>query len=271
MKLIAIGDNVADCYLDQKKYYPGGNCVNVAVSAKKNGAEHVSYIGIFGSDDIAKHIEYALDQEGVDHLHCRYAKGISGLPQVSLTEEGERIFVGGPKNTVQHLFKIQLTIEELKFIEDFDLCHVSVYSSMESELEKLADLIEISYDFSNQLDLNYIRKVAPYISYAFFSASELSSVELEEFMDSLSEFNFKVVGVTRGGHPAMFIHNSKTYYQILRPISVIDTMGAGDSLIGGFLVSYLSNHTIEEAISIGTLSAEKTCQIDGGFGYPHSL
>ena len=32
MKLIAVGDNVTDCYLDEGIYYPGGNAVNVAAS-----------------------------------------------------------------------------------------------------------------------------------------------------------------------------------------------------------------------------------------------
>ena len=32
MKLIAVGDNVTDCYLDEGIYYPGGNAVkNIAV------------------------------------------------------------------------------------------------------------------------------------------------------------------------------------------------------------------------------------------------
>ena len=39
MKIIAVGDNVTDCYLDQGVYYPGGNAVNVAVHCKRNGVE----------------------------------------------------------------------------------------------------------------------------------------------------------------------------------------------------------------------------------------
>lgn len=35
MKLIAIGDNVTDCYIDEGVYFPGGNAVNVAVNCKK--------------------------------------------------------------------------------------------------------------------------------------------------------------------------------------------------------------------------------------------
>ena len=54
MRLIAVGDNVTDCYVDAGVYFPGGNAVNVAVNCKKNGAERVEYIGIFGDDENAQ-------------------------------------------------------------------------------------------------------------------------------------------------------------------------------------------------------------------------
>ena len=57
MKLIAIGDNVTDCYMDEGVYFPGGNAVNVAVNCKKNGAEKVNYIGVFGDDERADYIK----------------------------------------------------------------------------------------------------------------------------------------------------------------------------------------------------------------------
>ena len=53
MKLIAIGDNVCDCCLDECIFFPGGNCVNVAVHAKRNGAEKVNYTGVLGNDYMA--------------------------------------------------------------------------------------------------------------------------------------------------------------------------------------------------------------------------
>nr|WP_276282970.1 hypothetical protein [Virgibacillus indicus] len=35
MKLIAVGDNVVDSYLDKKTIYPGGNALNVSVLCKQ--------------------------------------------------------------------------------------------------------------------------------------------------------------------------------------------------------------------------------------------
>jgi fructoselysine 6-kinase len=271
MKLITIGDNVVDCYLDRNEYFPGGNCVNVAVNAKRNGASSVGYIGIFATDEPAKHIKAALQEEGVDFQYSRDAFGITGQPKVTLSDENDRVFVGGPKDTVQHRFKIQLIPEELNYIKQFDICHVSCYSSMESELAKLSKEIKVSYDFSNRKDLEYVSSVAPFVSYAFFSAAELSDAELNEFIESLASFKFEIIGLTRGGEPAVFVHNQEVYRQKLRSIEVVDTMGAGDSLIAGFLTEYANSNDIEKAIEKGTESAEKTCQEYGGFGYPAKM
>jgi len=268
MNLIAVGDNVVDCYLDQKTYYPGGNCVNVAVNAKRNGANNVAYIGIFGSDDKAEHIQYALKEEAIDYSFARKADGLSGQPQVSLTPNGDRVFVGGAKNTVQHKLKLQLIPEDLDYLAKFDVCHISCYSSMEGELAKVSNVIDISYDFSDRLELEYIEPIARHIKYAFFSAAELSNQELNLFVEQLKNFDIEVVVVTRGSLPALFIEKGEVYKQHLIPITVVDTMGAGDSLIGAFLVHYKNGVPIEEAIKRATKSAEITCGFYGGFGYP---
>jgi fructoselysine 6-kinase len=71
MKLIAVGDNVTDCYVDDNVYYPGGNAVNVVVNSKRDGAEKASYIGIFGNDENAKWIQECLVKEEIDMSRSR--------------------------------------------------------------------------------------------------------------------------------------------------------------------------------------------------------
>ena len=46
MKLVSIGDCVADGYLDEGVFYPGGQAVNVAANAMLDGAEKASFLGI---------------------------------------------------------------------------------------------------------------------------------------------------------------------------------------------------------------------------------
>ena len=136
-KMIAVGDNVVDCYLDDHVYYPGGNAVNVAVNCRRDGIEDVAYIGMFGNDGKAEHLKWALTQENVHFERSRTMYAPSGSPGVRLID-GDRKFVGGPRNTAQHVARIRLTPEDLDYIEQYGLCHTSCFSSIEYELPEMA-------------------------------------------------------------------------------------------------------------------------------------
>ena len=49
MKLVCVGDNVADFYPEEGILYPGGSTYNVAVLARRYGAR-TAYLGTFGND-----------------------------------------------------------------------------------------------------------------------------------------------------------------------------------------------------------------------------
>lgn len=271
LKIIAIGDNVVDCYLDQGKYYPGGNCVNVAVNCKRSGAEDVSYIGIFATDDKAAHLKSVLELEGIPYHRSRVAEGISGQPRVNLTEDGDRVFVGGPKNTVQHILKLKLTPEDYEYIKEFDVCHTSCYSSMEEELPGLAQYIKVSFDFSDKYNAAQLAKVCPYITHGFFSGAHLSDAELENLVEELGRYKLETIGITRGSKPALFLHQGERIYQEVYETEIVDTMGAGDSFIAGFLTAFYNQKDMMEALDFAAKRASITCGFYGGFGYPKDL
>lgn len=271
MKIISVGDNVCDCYLYQKKYYPGGNCVNVAVNSKRLGAEESAYIGIFGTDDKADHIKNVLNKEKVDFSLSRTLCGLSGQPGVKLDENGDRVFVSSGIDTVQTLVKLRLTENDLNYIEKFDVCHTSCYSWLEEELPKLKERTKISFDFSNHFDIEEINKVAPYLSFAFLSASDLTDEEIEKVLNVFSSYNVEVVGLTRGSKEAIFQINNVIYKKMPIETKVVDTMGAGDSFIAGFLYSYLNGNKVEECLNVAAESAKNTCKFNGGIGYPHDI
>ena len=102
MELLAIGDNVTDCYMDEGVYFPGGNAVNVAVNCKKNGAEKVNYIGVFGDDERADYIKQCLTEEGVTYDRSRKVYAHSAQPRVYL-KDGDRVFAAGVRDSCQHL------------------------------------------------------------------------------------------------------------------------------------------------------------------------
>ena len=185
-KMIAVGDNVVDCYLDDHVYYPGGNAVNVAVNCRRDGIEDVAYIGMFGNDGKAEHLKWALTQENVHFERSRTMYAPSGSPGVRLID-GDRKFVGGPRNTAQHVARIRLTPEDLDYIEQYGLCHTSCFSSIEYELPEMAKRCQVSFDFSERTDPDYLARVCPYVTYAFFSGSHMTAEEIGFAMERLFE------------------------------------------------------------------------------------
>src|SRR5437016_1231504 len=106
MKIIGVGDNVVDYYKDRGEIYPGGNALNVAVLAKRNGAEKGSYIGILGDDTAGDHVLKSLEAEKIDVSRIRRAYGPNWESVVTLNEDGDRVFVGSNKGGVQSLMKL---------------------------------------------------------------------------------------------------------------------------------------------------------------------
>lgn len=270
MKMIGVGDNVVDCYLDQGMYYPGGNAVNVAVNCRRNGVSTVAYMGVFGNDPEAEHIKRCLEAEGVDWSRSRKVYAASGHPAVSLSPDGDRVFVGGPKDTAQHIFRIRLTGPDLDYIGGFDLCHTSCYSGIEPELAALAARADLSFDFSTRSEDGYIDTVCPHTRFAFFSGAALTEDRLDSIIKRCHELGTEIVGVTLGSRGALFSRHGTRYFQPIKPAKlVVDTMGAGDSFIAGFLAHFYESDDMAGALDYAAERAAITCGFYGGFGYPH--
>ncbi|MCM3771256.1 PfkB family carbohydrate kinase [Priestia aryabhattai] len=267
MKLIGVGDNVVDYYKDQGKIYPGGNALNVAVFCNRLNHNQSSYMGIVGDDESAEHVVNTLQQEKIDIRRIRRAVGENGMAVVTLDEQGDRIFVGSNKGGIQSRLKLMLNELDFTYIRQHDLLHTSVFSHLEAELPLLCKIIDISFDFSTRYDEEYLQQVCPHISYAFFSGSSLLEEECMDLIKRVHLLGTSVVCVTRGEEGALLSVENQLFKQPIISTNVVDTLGAGDSFIAGFLSSYLPEKDIAKALHNGALVASQTCQDYGAFGY----
>ena len=58
-RIVAVGDNVVDCYHALDQMFPGGNCLNLSLFARRFGAT-TSYLGAIGQDAAGDAIQKAL-------------------------------------------------------------------------------------------------------------------------------------------------------------------------------------------------------------------
>lgn len=272
MKLLAIGDNVADCYLHERKYYPGGNAVNVAVNAKRFGFKETAYLGVFGSDEKGEHIKRSLRAEGVSFNRSRTLLGRSGSPLVTL-EKGDRIFVKSRRDTSQHLVRLNLITEDLDYITNFDIVHSSCYSHTEDLLPEIKKRVLVSFDFSNKRrDKEYLEKVCPHLDFAFFSGASLSLEEMNNLMETCHTLGCPLVVITQGVKGSYFSHLGQKHKQDICPVQATDSLGAGDAFIAGFLTEFLvGKSSFIQAAQKAAQAGALACTYAGGWGYPHEF
>lgn len=267
--LVGIGDNVVDHYLDQGVFYPGGNALNVAVLARRFGLAETAYIGIIGEDAEGAHVHASILAEGLSDAGLRVAKGETGKARVTL-RDGDRIFVGSNKGGLRKRLTLRLDEDDLARIARLGHVHSSCFSYLEHELPRIAATARaLSFDFSTGRDEGYLAAVCPHVTTAFLSGSDLDEDAARALIAQVHGFGTPQVCITQGERGALFSDGVQVVRQGIVPARVVDTMGAGDAFIAGWLSATIRGSDPLAALPFAAASAARACEWPGAFGYPH--
>ncbi|WP_323959617.1 sugar kinase [Arthrobacter sp. JZ12] len=283
MKALGFGDNIIDRYLDRGMVYPGGNCVNFAVFARKLGVD-AAYLGVFGSDEHARFLRDSIRAEGVD-LSCSVTKdGSSGISTIRIVD-GERVFGGWNGGGVTVSDPLELDEALLGYVAGFDLVHSSVYSRSERELPKVRRSGPlVSFDFSSEEEFrtaDYLAAVCPSVDLALISCSDLAAYDAEHLLSELVRQGAGLALGTCGDSGAIVFDGESYLHAPASPLepsqSPIDTMGCGDAFLTAFAVTLFGlgwsrtappqEASLREALRAGADFAAQQCLVEGAFGH----
>jgi fructoselysine 6-kinase len=272
--LVAVGLNVVNKYEQLGMMYPGGNEFNVAVYAVWLGARG-AFLGVFGSDEAGRYVAGVLDRLGVDFSHSRFREGENGYAMVRL-EEGERVFGEYNHGGVTGLYPIKLDEEDLSYIRGFDAASSSINAHLgPDQIRKIRGVgVPVSFDFSDLYSAKDLAVFAPLADYSFFSCSALDKGETEKLLRTAHSLSGSLCVATRGAKGATAFDGRDFYEQEAVPVAVVDTMGAGDAFIAGFLLRHIHEKntglgtavSIRRALSAAAENASKICKLEGAIG-----
>ncbi len=275
VKVLGFGDNVVDQYEHLKTMYPGGNCVNFCAYATMFGAEKSAYMGYFGKDNNAEYVIGVLNKIGIETVKCKQLEGENGWAKVTLVN-GDRTFLGCNDGGIRGENPYVLDRFDLEYMRQFDLVHTGNYCFTETELHKIHEAgVRLSFDFSDDSTDEYYRKIVPQIDYAFCSFDS-SEEEAEEHLKKIIAYGATLAIASRGERGCILYDGTAFYKQPAAHLDkVVDTMGAGDSLITSFLIGYTDrikkntqpSEAIRESLSEAAEFAAKICGMEGAFGY----
>ena len=279
MKLIGIGDNVVDRYINKKIMFPGGNAVNFAAFVRQCGEES-AYLGLIADEPEGWLIYESLEELGVDVSRSAPVRGLTTERCDVTLIDGDRTFVGCEYGEGEWK-PLRLTEAHLDYLRGFDVIHCACYADMADEIRKLDAIPAVkTFDFSSEEEYRtdeYLNKVCPHIDIALFSQEEMTDEEALALQKKAHDLGAELVLVTNGSKGQKLWDGSSIHEGEVKMVQAVDTMGAGDSFFTAFVVQLMREgyrrgnvppeECIRRAFSFAADFSAQTCLKDGAFGF----
>lgn len=251
----------------EESIHPGGKGINVSIVLNRLGVDSRA-LGFIGGFTGAA-IEDMLENTGIatDFIHCEGNTRIN----IKLKEQSETEING--KGVVINISEMDALLVKLKQLKQRDILVLagSIPAGMSADL--YADIIKtlpnrdikVIVDATGEL-LKRTLPLKPFlVKPNVQELSELFGMRISSREDiiagakKLISLGARNVIVSMGGEGALMITESgETLYCESPEGKVIDTVGAGDSLVAGFIAGYLQNGTYREALHTGVAAGSAT-------------
>ena len=241
--------------------YPGGKGINVSMVLKNLGYENTAlgFLSGFTGDKI----QALLKEKGVATDFIPVETGMSRINVKLRSNEETEINGQGPKIEEKHIQELYRKLDELK---DGDVLVLAgsipdvMPGSMYMDIMKhLSDRkLKIVVDATKDLLVNVLEYHPFLIKPNNHELGEIFNVTLEkkdevvEYAKRLQEKGARKVLVSMAGEGAVLVTENGEVYKADAPKGILkNSVGAGDSMVAGFLAGYLEKENYKDAFAMG--------------------
>ena len=269
-KLMNIDSILADEYFASL----GGDAANGAISFSRLGFD-VSLMCNIGDDSNGESIIKYLKDNNVETKYIHIDKSCNTASPIILVDEtGDRHIIRIPRNANHHF---DLSMIDIAALENFDHLHFASANVIPKiDGEPLAELfrkakeygLTISLDASYAKDNNSFNNIKDALNYcdifipSLQEASEYArSDDLERIIEFFSVYPLKVFGIKLGEKGALITDfKNRITIPSLYNGTPIDTTGAGDAFIAGFVSGWLMDYELEKCAYLASAQAASVLQ-----------
>lgn len=253
--------------------YYGGKGINVSTVLKNIGVESVALGFVAGFT--GKEIEEGVKNMGIATDFIKLPEGMSRINVKIKAEQETEINGQGPAISME---KVEKLFEKLDRLEKGD-CLVlagTIPASLPSDIyeqimDRLKDKeIRIVVDATKDLLLNVLKYHPFLIKPNNHELGEMFGVvlktdeEIVEYAKKLQERGARNVLISMAGDGAILLTETKEVYKMGVPKgTVVNSVGAGDSMVAGFVASYFKEHDYLKALKFGTATGSATAFSEG--------
>lgn len=248
--------------------YPGGKGINVSRILKTLGHDNVAtgFISGFTGDFIENSL-YNLD---VKSDFIKLDKGFTRINVKIKSDEETEVNGGGPHISDEKLEELFHKLSKLTQ-KDILVLAGSIPSTLKEDLyEKIMkhvgeNKVKVVVDATKNLLLNVLKYNPFLIKPNNHELEEIFNVKLSSVEDiciyakNLQQMGAKNVLVSMGKDGALLItENDEVYISNVPKGNVINSVGAGDSMVAGFISGYINTNSYKEALRLGAASGSAT-------------
>ncbi|WP_270942367.1 1-phosphofructokinase [Romboutsia lituseburensis] len=248
--------------------YPGGKGINVSLILKELGYKS-NALG-FISGFTGQYIESILNERGLNSDFIKLENGFTRINVKIKSSKETEINGQGPHISSGKLENLYEKIESLNE-DDILVLAGSIPSTLDEKLyENIMARIEskgikVVVDATKNLLLNVLKYKPFLIKPNNIELEEMFNVKLENtedivlYANKLKEMGARNVLVSMGKDGALLVtEDNKVLKSSVAKGEVKNSVGAGDSMVGGFIAGYLKNESYEEALKLGAASGSAT-------------
>ena len=254
-RFATLGDNCIDRYLHLQQAAVGGNAVNVAVQLARLG-EKCSYFGAVGRDEEAAWTRAALLDNGVSVSHLQELAAPTAYTDINVDADGER-FIAFEDFGATAIYAP--TPADVRVLAGMDHVHIGWFNGSAALRQALAGT---GVTFSQDVAVN---SDAVGLDIGFDSVGPSEPLARAALQGLLAK-GVRVAVVTCGAMGSMATVGGEVIAMGIRPLDhVVDTTGAGDTFIAGFLSAWRRGQSLPDCLAKGRNAAAETCGHIGGF------
>ena len=241
--------------------YAGGKGINVSIVLNNLGVESsvLGFIAGFTGDEIEKRVKEA----GCSSEFIRLDSGNSRINVKIKEDEESEINAGGPSISQEKLNKL---INKLHSLKDGDILVLagSIPNSLpqdiyEKIMQELNDKnIKVIVDATKELLVNVLKYKPFLIKPNNHELEEIFKVKLQNNSDiityarKLQDMGAQNVLISMAGEGAILLADDGNVYTSGVPKGKVkNSVGAGDSMVAGFIAGYLNKGDLNEAFKMG--------------------
>lgn len=256
-----------------EEIYFGGKGINVSVVLQRLGIASTALGFVAGFTGVA--LEQALSEQGVTTDFVRLQKGFTRINVKLKTDEETEINAKGPEISPEALEKLFTRLRTLQAGDTLVLAG-SIPGSLPQDIyEKIMEMlaerkIRFVVDATNELLL----RVLPYRPFLIkpnqqelgelFGEKLSAEDEIVSAAQKLQKLGAQNVLVSRGKHGAMLAAQDGTVLWAKAAKGTMrNTVGAGDSMVAGFLYGWKQSGDYEYALRCGIAAGGATAFADG--------